>query len=242
MIPRPVIAIVGVGGLGCPAAWSLARSGLGIELRLVDEDRVERSNLHRQTLFTESDVGSLKVDAAARSVMSAGGDVTVDPRPVHIAPELALSLLEGVSVVVEGTDNLPTKFLVSDVARDLGIPVVHGACIGWTGTVLPVVPGESACYRCVFESLPMEAEAPACSTAGVYGPVTTVVGALMAADALRLLRGDRSTAGSFAVYEARSQRFRCTRFNRRARCEGCGAAPRYSLVSRTPVPSRSPGT
>lgn len=209
------VAIVGVGGLGCPAAWAL-RGGVR-SVRLLDEDRVERSNLHRQMLFRDEDVGARKVDAAARRLADA---LTVEPVPTHVGPENARALLAGARVVIEGSDNLPTKFLVSDVCNELGIPVVHGACVGWIATVLPVRPGESACYRCVFEELPEE-EPCNCATAGVFGPVTSVAGALMAADALRLLAGDLSTAGVLARYEGWTQRYRASRFGRRPGCRGC---------------------
>lgn len=212
------VVIVGLGGLGCPAAWALrfgARS-----LRLIDEDRVERSNLHRQILFGEADLGRRKVDAAAEALSPF---TRVEVVPEHLAPENAGALLRGARVVVEGTDNLPTKFLASDAAWALGVPVVHGACAGWVGTVLPVVPGAGACYRCLFEE-PPEDEAGSCVTAGVFGPVTSLTGAVMAADALRLLRGDRAHAGAVARYDGRTQRFRSSRFARRPGCR-CATQP-----------------
>lgn len=214
------VAIVGVGGLGCPAAWALQH---GVRaLRLLDEDRVERSNLHRQMLFRESDVGSLKVEAAAARLRE---EVAVEAVPHHVGPENAHALLRGARLVVEGSDNLATKFLVSDVCNELGIPVVHGACVGWVATVLPVLPGVSACYRCVFEE-PPEEEPCNCAIAGVFGPVTSVAGALMAADALRLLAGDGSTAGVLARYDGWQQRYRASPFARRQGCSGCDARRR----------------
>lgn len=226
------VAVVGVGGLGCPAAYALAR--MGVALRLLDEDRVERSNLHRQMLYRPADVGSLKVEAAARAL---AGWTSVDPVASHVAPDNALALLRECELVVEGSDNLATKFLVADACRVLGVPVVHGACVGWRGTVLPVAWGRGACYRCVFEDLPAGEDAPDCATAGVYGPVTSVVGALMAADALALRRGDFARAGALARYDGWAQTFRATRFQRRPDCPLCGdgaplpalTASRYSI-------------
>jgi molybdopterin/thiamine biosynthesis adenylyltransferase len=210
-------AIVGVGGLGCPAAWVLARSG--VALRLLDEDRVERSNLHRQMLFSAGDVGQHKVVAAARTLSAWAA---VEPVAAHVAPDNALALLGGCDVVVEGSDNLATKFLVADACRRLRLPVVHGACVGWLGTVVPVAWGRGACYRCVFEDLPAGDDAPDCATAGVYGPVTSVVGALMAADALALAAGDFERAGAVARYDGWTQRFRATPIARRPGCPLCG--------------------
>lgn len=210
-------AVVGVGGLGCPAALALAEAG--VALRLVDEDVVERSNLHRQVLFTERDLGRRKVEAARDAL--AGTGVSIETFAEHVVPERAEALLRGAAVIVEGSDNLPTKFLVADVAHRLGVPVVHGACVAWHGTVLPVWWGRGACYRCVFEA-PPDDEPANCAIAGVYGPVTSVVGAIMAADALRLLRGDASTAGQLARYDGWSQCFRASRFARRGDCPLCG--------------------
>ncbi len=216
------VAVVGVGGLGCPAAWALARSG--VALRLLDEDRVERSNLHRQMLFTEADVGTHKVVAARRALASIAPGVSVEARAEHVAPERAIELLRGVDVVVEGSDNLATKFLVADACAALGVPVVHGACVAWIGTVLPVAWRAGACYRCVFEDLPPPDEDGAtCATAGVYGPITSVIGALMAADALRLARRDLSRAGSLVRYDGWAQTFRATKLRARSDCALCGA-------------------
>ncbi len=237
--PGVTVALVGVGGLGCPAAWALARAGAS--LRLIDEDLVERSNLHRQTLFTERDVGERKVLAAARALASFAPAVRVEAVAEHVAPERALALLAGATVVVEGTDNLAAKFLVADACAALGVPVVHGACVGWVGTVLPVVWREAACYRCVFEDLPSlddGAEAASCATAGVYGPITSVVGALMAADALRLAAGDRSRAGALARYDGWAQTFRATRMARRRDCPLCGDGARAPSLA----PERYGGT
>jgi adenylyltransferase/sulfurtransferase len=225
-LPRKA-AIVGVGGLGCPAAWVLARSG--VALRLLDEDRVERSNLHRQMLFTADDIGRRKVDAAARSLAAWA---PVEAIAEHVSPDNVLARLDGCDVVVEGSDNLATKFLVADACRRLGVPVVHGACVGWHGTVVPVVWGRGACYRCLFEDLPIGDDAPDCATAGVYGPVTSVVGALMAADALALLAGDFARAGAVARYDGWTQRFRATPLARRPDCSLCGdGAPSPTLTA-----------
>lgn len=221
------VVVIGLGGLGCPASWALrlgARS-----MRLIDEDRVERSNLHRQILFRERDLGRFKVEAAAEALAPF---TRVEVVREHLAPENAEALLRGARVVVEGTDNLPAKFLASDAAWAAGVPVVHGACAGWVGTVLPVVPGAGACYRCLFEELP-EDEAGSCVTAGVFGPVTSLTGAVMAADALRILRGDHAGASAVARYDGRTQRFRSSRFPPRAGCR-CQTEPLAPQGDRSP--------
>lgn len=206
------VVIVGVGGLGCPAASALR--GLVRSVRLIDEDRVERSNLHRQTLYREGDIGRPKVEVAAEVL---GDAMRVEPITEHLAPENAARLLSNARVVIEGADNLATKFLASDVCDALGVPVVHGACVGWIATVLAVRPRESACFRCIFEEAPDD-ESGSCVTAGVFGPVTSLAGALMAAEAQRLLAGDFRQCGTFARYDGWRQRLRTSRFSRRRDC------------------------
>jgi adenylyltransferase/sulfurtransferase len=219
----PIIAVVGVGGIGHPAVAALARCGAS--LRLIDDDRVEASNLHRLPFALESDVGSPKTAVAWRMAGGRADDRVIAGR---VAPDCALEWLAGADVVVEGSDNFATKFLVADACGLLGIPSVHGAAVGWIGTVMSVVPRESACYRCVFETVP-GGDAIDCASAGVYGPVTTVIGALMAAHAIRLIGGDRSLAGSLARYDGWRQRFRASTMPRRDDCPLCGTRTIHSL-------------
>jgi molybdopterin/thiamine biosynthesis adenylyltransferase len=236
-LAHKTVAIVGVGGLGCPVAWALAHEG--ISLRLLDEDKVEPTNLHRQILFTDKDAGTPKVIAAQRALQTLCSATSVEAVQEHVTPERCLALLEGCALVVEGSDNLATKFLVADACKILGIPVVHGACVGWIGTVLPVVWSHAACYRCVFEDLPApEMDATNCSTAGVYGPVTSVVGALMAADALQVLNGNFARAGSLCRYDGWRQTFRASTIARRSDCTLCGDnAQRPTLNAQCYVPN-----
>ncbi|MBI5512682.1 MAG: HesA/MoeB/ThiF family protein [Deltaproteobacteria bacterium] len=212
-----LVAVLGVGGLGCPAALALGRAG--VRLRLVDEDRVERSNLHRQGLYEEADVGRPKVAAAREALLRAAPGAAVEARQTHFSPDTMDDLLDGVDLVVEGTDAFGAKFLVADRCAARGVPVVHGACVGWYGTVLPVAPGEGPCYRCVFEDAPgCDEDAGTCVTAGVYGPVPALVGALLAVEALRLLRGDHGNAGRVLWYDAWRQVARELSPRRRSRC------------------------
>jgi adenylyltransferase/sulfurtransferase len=221
----PVIAIVGAGGIGQPAIRALA--GSRVTLRVIDDDRVEVSNLHRQILASDDDVGRLKVDVVAREMRNSGRN---DDR-FHVArvtPGTARELLDGADVVIEGSDNYATKFLVADACALLEIPAVHGAAVGWLGTVLTTIPGRSACYRCVFEEAP-GGETMDCATAGVFGPVTSVIGALMAADALRVLHGDHRHLGSVGSYDGWRNTFRSTRFAPRRDCPLCGTRAIQSL-------------
>jgi molybdopterin/thiamine biosynthesis adenylyltransferase len=176
--------ILGAGGLGCPAALALRDEARArrLELRLVivDGDRVERSNLSRQLLYTDADVGQLKAEVAARKLGAAA-------RVARFDRSTAGALLAEADVVLDGTDNFETRFCANDEALARGIPLVHGAALGWSGQLLTVVPGRTGCLRCLFEGPPPEGTVPACSEAGVLSPLCGVVGATMARAAVQLL-------------------------------------------------------
>jgi adenylyltransferase/sulfurtransferase len=205
--------VVGVGGLGSPAATALARAG-GVTLGLCDDDEVELGNLHRQILFGEADVGALKVSAAARALAAMGA--TVEPHETRLLPDNAVDLVSRYDVVLEGSDNFATKFLAADACAIAGVPVVHAAAVRWHGTALAVVPGESACYRCLFEDVPRE-DAPNCAEAGVIGPVVGILGAVQADLALALLSG-RKVGGTLVTFDGKTGELRRRTIPKRATC------------------------
>ncbi len=176
--------ILGAGGLGCPAALALRDEarvrGLPLRLVIVDPDRVDRSNLSRQILFVDADVGQPKAEVAARKL---GAEARVE----RFEAATAAQLLRGADVLLDGTDDFATRFLANDEALARGIPLVHGAVLGWIGQLLAVVPGRTGCLRCLFEGPPPAGAVPACSEAGVLSPLCGVVGATMAMAAAQLL-------------------------------------------------------
>ncbi len=216
--PLPRVAIVGVGGIGHPAVAALR--GMRLELTLIDDDRVERSNLHRLLFAHESDVGRTKIDVARALLLDAGFN---DLRCVaaRVRPTTALELLSGHDVVLEGSDNFPTKFLVADACALLGIPSIHGAAVGWLGTVFSCVPGTTACYRCLFET-PPAGESLDCATVGVHGAVTALVGAIMARAAAGILRRPARGAGVMHGFDGWRSTFRSFDVPRRSDCPLCG--------------------
>ena len=222
MSAAPLVLMVGVGGIGHPCAVALARTD-AVRLLFVDDDRVERSNLHRLFAFDESHVGASKAEALATLIERDERRARPEVRLDRATPESVRALLARADVVVEGSDNFATKFLVADACAMANKPVVHGAAVGWTGTVLPVVPSRSACYRCVFEDIP-EGDAVDCATAGVFAPVTALVGALMAREALRLAHNDHSHAGTISHLDARTGMFRSRMLARRSNCALCSEA------------------
>ncbi len=212
------VLLVGVGGLGSPAAIVLARAGVG-HFGIADDDVVEESNLHRQILFEDEDVGRPKVEAARDAILRHAPSARVTMHRTRLLPENAAELVASYDLVVEGSDNFATKFLAADACHLARRPVVHGAAVRWHGTALAVSAGGRPCYRCLFEDIPRE-EMPNCADAGVMGPVVGVVGALQADLALALLDG-RDVSGTLVTVER--TRVRTRRIAPRAACALCGA-------------------
>lgn len=185
--------IVGCGALGTAQAALLARAGVG-RLRLIDRDYVEENNLQRQLLYTEDDAraGLPKAEAARRHLLEANSSVEVEARIADLDPESAEEHLAGADVILDGTDNFETRFLINDFAVSRGVPWIYGAAVGAYGIAMPVLPGETACLRCIYP-LPPSGTQPTCETAGVLGPITSLIGSMQAMDAIKILSGRRSS-------------------------------------------------
>jgi molybdopterin/thiamine biosynthesis adenylyltransferase len=181
------VAIAGCGALGSAQAELLARAGAGF-LRIIDRDYVEMSNLQRQLLFDESDAVSAlpKAVAAEKRIRAINSQIAVEAAVADLTPSNAADLLGDVHLIVDGTDNFETRYLVNDFAVAHNIPWIYGAAVGSYGIKMSIIPGRTACLKCVYPEPPAGAQ-PTCETAGVLGPVTTAIAALQAADALRIL-------------------------------------------------------
>ena len=217
------VLLIGLGGLGCPAALALVRAGVG-ELALCDDDVVDEGNLHRQILYGPGDVGIDKLDAAHAALRAAAersGTRIVLVRE-RFLPENARRLARGADVVVEGADNFASKFLAADACFMERRPVVHGAGIRWVGTAWSVAEDGRPCYRCLFEDVPT-GPAANCDSAGVMGPVVGIVGALMAELALRVLSG-RPAHGELWSLDGKREALRTVAVAPRPGCPLCGAA------------------
>ncbi len=223
--PHPLdearVLLVGIGGLGSPAALALADAGVGT-LGLIDPDRVELSNLHRQPLYTDEDIGQPKVDAAARRLRRAHPGLELCTWQRRFEPDDA-PLLDDFDVVLDGTDAIASKFAMSDAAVARGVPLVHAGAVGTRAQLLTILPGATACYRCLFEEPPPADDVPSCQDAGVLGPSVVLAGTLQAADALRLLTGARAMfAGRLLIVDTRLGTWRRVVVTPRPHCPACG--------------------
>ncbi|MBD2872572.1 ThiF family adenylyltransferase [Paenibacillus sp. IB182493] len=185
-------AVVGIGALGSVIAQHLVRSGVGY-VRVIDRDIVEWSNLQRQMLYTEQDVLALlpKAEAAAARLREMNGSVIVEPRVADLTTANAEELLGDVHVILDGSDNFSVRYLMNDYSVKHNIPWIYGGAVGASGMTMTVVPGDTPCYRCLFEEPPAPGAADTCETAGVISPIVDIVGSLQAAEAIKLLSGNR---------------------------------------------------
>lgn len=183
------LAIVGCGALGSAQAELLTRAGVG-SLRLIDRDFVELSNLQRQFLYHESDAREAlpKAAAAARRLHQMNSEVFFDPVIADLTPANAAELFENIDLILDGTDNFETRYLINDVAVASGVPWIYGAAVASYGLKFAVIPRQTACFRCLYPEPPAGAQ-PTCETSGVLGPLTATIAALQVADALKILAG-----------------------------------------------------
>jgi adenylyltransferase/sulfurtransferase len=184
------VAIVGCGALGSSLAEMMVRAGAA-SVRVIDRDYVEPSNLQRQSLFEEQDAtdGLPKAVAAERRLRALNSDVLVEGVVADVSGENAAALLAGASLVLDGTDNFETRFLLNDLCLRAGVPWVYGACVGAYGLALAIRPHASPCLRCLLEEMPAPGSGPTCDTAGVVAPIVQVIAGLQAAEALKLMAG-----------------------------------------------------
>ncbi|HEX5227341.1 MAG TPA: ThiF family adenylyltransferase [Bryobacteraceae bacterium] len=181
------VAVAGCGALGSFQAGALARAGVGY-LRIIDRDYVELSNLQRQWLFDQCDVEQAlpKAVAAARKIAAINSGVQVEPEVADLTPANVHDLLGGVDLILDATDNFETRYLVNDFAVDKGVPWIYGAAVGSYGITMPVIPGTTACLRCIYPDPPAGAQ-PTCETAGVLGSVTALIASLQVSQTLKML-------------------------------------------------------
>ena len=212
-----------MGGLGVPASWALARAGAR-RLTIVDPDPVELSNLARQIIYQPSDIGTPKVEAAARWLVERFPGINVEHHAIALDASNAARLIAAHDFVIDATDSPAAKFLINDTCIAARIPFVYGGVVGMTGQAMTVIPGETACVRCVFETPPDEEEIQSCREAGIVGPVAGAIGEMQAGEAMRAARAQTLLlSGKILTYDASGpSRVRIAAVSPRAGC-ACGA-------------------
>jgi molybdopterin/thiamine biosynthesis adenylyltransferase len=219
------VLIIGAGGLGAPAGLYLAAAGIGT-IGIVDGDNVELSNLQRQIIHQTADVGTEKIESARNKMLAVNPDVKVNTYHQWAMAENIREIVRDYDFVIDGTDNFGAKFLVNDACYFEKVPFSHAGILRFDGQLLTVLPGESTCYRCIFDAPPPAGAVPTCSQAGVLGVLAGVIGSLQATEAIKYLLGVGDLlSDSLLTYNALTMNFRKVRLNRNPDCRLCGENP-----------------
>ncbi|NDF25756.1 MAG: 4-methyl-5(B-hydroxyethyl)-thiazole monophosphate biosynthesis protein [Thaumarchaeota archaeon] len=215
------ICVVGVGGLGNPITTRLVAMGVG-KLRIIDRDVIELSNLHRQTMFDESDVGQVKVEVAAKKLKKLNPDVEIESLPISINDYTALDAVEGCDVVIDALDSVNARYALNKACVEKNIPFVTGAAVGVSGQAFTILPGKSACYFCMFPALD-EDSMPTCSIEGVHPSILSIVGGIEVAEAVKIIIGKSPSLSDKILHiDLENLDFVTTRTFRAEECSICG--------------------
>ena len=219
------VFLVGAGGLGCPAAYYLAAAGVG-KLGIADGDDVDHSNLQRQILHSTKDVGYPKALSAKATLEALNPDVEVVPFMYRLNSENIMDIIKDYDVILDGSDNFPTRYLVNDACVLLKKPLSHGSIFRFEGQVTTILPGEGPCYRCLFETPPPPGMVPSCQEAGVLGVLPGVIGVIQATEVVKLLLGKgQLLKGQLLLYNAFTMEFKKVKIRRNPQCPVCGENP-----------------
>jgi sulfur-carrier protein adenylyltransferase/sulfurtransferase len=228
---RSKVLLIGAGGLGSPTALYLAAAGVGT-IGLMDGDAVDITNLQRQVLHTTADVGKPKVESGSRTLRALNPDVKIVAIPERITADNALDLIADYDVVVDGSDNFGTRYLVNDACYLAGKPQVHGSIFQFEGMASVFVPNQGPCYRCLYPTPPPPGLVPSCAEAGVLGVLPGTIGLVQATETIKLLLGlGEPLVGRLLTYDALGMRFREVKLRRDPGCPLCGVAPTIKDLS-----------
>jgi adenylyltransferase/sulfurtransferase len=223
------VACVGAGGLGAPVALYLAAAGVG-RIGLIDHDEVDESNLQRQVLYRTDDVGKSKLEAARRELLGLNPDIQVDTHAVRLTAENALEILRDYDIVVDGADNFPTRYLVSDACVLLGKPEVWAAIYRWEGQISVFDASRGPCYRCLFPTMPEEGAVPDCAEGGVLGVLPGVIGTLQATEVVKLILGlGNPLVGRLMQFDALDGSFETLHLAKDPDCPACAEGAKLEL-------------
>jgi sulfur-carrier protein adenylyltransferase/sulfurtransferase len=219
------VLCIGTGGLGAPLGLYLAAAGVG-RIGVVDFDTVDFTNLQRQILFGTEDVGRRKIEAGAERLRSLNPEIQIDPIEARLTSENALELFKDYDIIVDGTDNFPTRYLVNDACILLGKPNVYGSIFRFEGQITIFGYPGGPCYRCLYPEPPPPGLVPSCAEGGVLGVLPGIVGAIQAAETLKLILGKgEHLIGRLLLFDALAMRFRELKLRKNPECPACGAHP-----------------
>jgi molybdopterin/thiamine biosynthesis adenylyltransferase len=219
------VALVGAGGLGSPVGYYLAAAGVGT-IGVIDDDRVELSNLQRQIAHNTDRIGAFKADSAKETYETLNRDVKVVTHKERLTSANIKGIIGAYDIVVDGSDNFPTRYLVNDACVMLGKTLVSAAVFRFEGQLMTIVPGKGPCYRCLFEVPPPPGMVPSCQEAGILGVVTGVVGTLQAVETIKAILGiGAPLAGKLLLWNALDMSFRTVKVPRNKDCPVCGEHP-----------------
>ncbi len=223
------VLLIGAGGLGSPSALYLAAAGVGT-IGIVDFDTVDMSNLQRQILHRNSNVGKPKVQSATETIADLNPDVKVVAHPVRLDSENALDIFKDYDIILDGSDNFPTRYLVNDACVFAKKPCVHGSIFLFEGQATVFLPGRG-CYRCLYPAPPPPGAVPSCAEAGVFGVLPGIVGSIQAVEAIKLILGiGEPLVNRLLLFDALSMEFRTVKVRRDPKCPVCGDHPTVTAL------------
>jgi adenylyltransferase/sulfurtransferase len=219
------VVIIGAGGLGSPAAYYLAAAGVG-KIGIVDSDKADLSNIQRQILHFTKDVGRLKTESAQEKLTAINPDCEVVLHITRINAKNVLDIIGEYDAVINGSDNFPTRYLINDACVINKIPLFEGAVIGFSGQVMTIIPGKTACYRCLYEEPPPPGLIPSCQEAGVLGTIPGVIGLIQATEVVKWILGKgKLLTNRVLIYSALEMEFTELPLKRNEKCPVCGNQP-----------------
>lgn len=213
------VVIVGCGALGTTIANNLVRAGIG-EIKIVDRDIVEMSNIQRQTLFDEDDIGSPKAWAAVKKLRKVNSKIKIDGVVEDLNNINIEEIIDGADLVIDGTDNMETRFLINDACIKHKIPWIYGGAVGTYGVSMNIIPGSTACFRCVFQKLPNAGALPTCDTSGVLNTIPLIIGSIESTEAFKILLG-KTINDKMLIYDVWLHDFQSVKIKKNNECECC---------------------
>jgi adenylyltransferase/sulfurtransferase len=215
------ICVVGVGGIGNPVVTQLTAMGIG-KLKIVDRDVVEISNLHRQHLYTQKDIGKVKVEVAAERLRAINQAVDIEAAPLSVTKYTAEKIVSGFDIVVDALDSIDARYALNDACIEFNIPLIYGGALGMIGSLCTIIPNKSACLRCIFPAL-SEDDMPTCSTEGVHPAILYLVGGIQVSEAAKIIMGHQPTLQNKLLYiDLNELSFDKIQVSRQKECPSCG--------------------